>query len=196
MKKLLICGDSFAADWTVKYSGKGWPNMLAEHYSVTNLAQAGCSEFKIYKQLTSVDLDLFDSIIISHTSPYRIYVKEHPVHKDDPLHKNSDLIYTDISEHSKNNAELLSAIEYFEKYFDTDYAIYVHNLICQDIEKIVQGKNVIHMKHIRWDDLYQFKNLLDFRAVFSQHRGSMNHFDELGNILVFKELMEVLECKK
>ena len=49
--KILICGDSFAADWTVKYPGQGWPNMLAEIHEVTNLAQAGCSEYKILKQL-------------------------------------------------------------------------------------------------------------------------------------------------
>ena len=27
---ILICGDSFAADWTVKYAGQGWPNLLAQ----------------------------------------------------------------------------------------------------------------------------------------------------------------------
>ena len=54
---LLIIGDSFAADWSVKYADKkGWPNFLAEKYSVTNLAQAGCSEYKIKKQLDSVNL--------------------------------------------------------------------------------------------------------------------------------------------
>jgi hypothetical protein len=60
MDKLLICGDSFAADWTVKVKEKGWVNLLAQDYKVTNLAQAGCSEYKILKQLQSVNLDKFD----------------------------------------------------------------------------------------------------------------------------------------
>jgi len=47
--KILICGDSFAADWTVKYPGQGWPNMLAQQHEIVNLAQAGCSEYKIFK---------------------------------------------------------------------------------------------------------------------------------------------------
>ena len=97
--KVLICGDSFAADWTVKYTGKGWPNLIAENYTVTNLAQAGCSEYKIYLQLASANLDQYDAIIVSHTSPNRLPVEVHPVHSNDPLHKNSDLIYTDLKGH-------------------------------------------------------------------------------------------------
>ena len=76
--KLLICGDSFAADWTVKYKGHGWPNLLSQSFEVTNLARAGVCEYKIYNQLLSVDPSAFDVIIISHTSPFRLYVKEHP----------------------------------------------------------------------------------------------------------------------
>ena len=63
--KILICGDSFAADWTIKYPDKkGWPNLLAEHHNVINLAQAGCGEYKILLQLLSVDFTQFDQIIV------------------------------------------------------------------------------------------------------------------------------------
>ena len=60
--KILILGDSFATDWTSKYpQGKGWPNLLAEKFDVTNLAQAGISEYKILKQIKSVsNLEKFD----------------------------------------------------------------------------------------------------------------------------------------
>ena len=109
---ILIVGDSFAADWTVKYKGIGWPNMLSKRHNVTNLAQAGCSEYKIYKQLLSVNLDDFDYIIASHTSPYRIYVTEHPVHSMDKLHNDCDLIYTDLKEHSKRDKKLLPDEQY------------------------------------------------------------------------------------
>jgi len=61
MKKVLICGDSFSADWTVKYSGQGWPNQIAQLANVTNLSQAGCGEYKIYLQLASADLDQYES---------------------------------------------------------------------------------------------------------------------------------------
>ena len=53
--KILIVGDSFAADWAIKYKSiSGWPNLLAEKFEVVNLAQAGVSEYKIYQQVLSV----------------------------------------------------------------------------------------------------------------------------------------------
>ena len=102
MKKILICGDSFAADWTAKYPVEGWPNLLAKNYTVTNLAQ-------------------YDYIIVFHTSPNRLYTKVHPIHHQDILHNNSDLLYSDIKEHSKNNPSLLPIVEYFENYFERKF---------------------------------------------------------------------------
>ena len=97
-RKILIAGDSFAADWTVKYKnqGKGWPNLLAEKHDVKNIAQAGCGEYKIYKQLINENLDDFDCIIVSHTSAYRVHTMYHPIHNNDSLHSNADFIYSDI----------------------------------------------------------------------------------------------------
>ena len=36
-KKILIAGDSFATDWTKKYEGIGWVNMLCKDFDVTNI---------------------------------------------------------------------------------------------------------------------------------------------------------------
>jgi hypothetical protein len=79
--KILVVGDSFAADWTVKYPcGKGWVNLLAEHHDVTNLAQAGCCEYRILKQLKENYIaGHFDAVIVSHTSPYRLYTRKNPI---------------------------------------------------------------------------------------------------------------------
>ena len=98
MKKILVVGDSFAADWTKKYpEGHGWVNLLSAEYAVTNLAQAGVGEYKILQQIKSVpDIQMFDLVLISHTSPYRIHTRKHPVHHADPLHNHADLIMEDI----------------------------------------------------------------------------------------------------
>lgn len=188
MKKVLICGDSFAADWTVKFDGAGWPNMLAEEYKVTNLAQAGCSEYRIYKQLTSVVLDSYDHIIVSHTSPYRIYVEKHPVHYGDILHNKSDLIYNDLKSHPNDITRPL--VTYFEKYFSQEYAEFTHNLICKEIDQITQRHNVTHM--VTLGSPYDFPNKLDFCALFKSNRGSMNHFDEAGNNYVYQKIIRRL----
>lgn len=190
---ILICGDSFAADWTVKYSGQGWPNMIANDYNVTNLAQAGCSEYKIYKQLTSIDLNQFDKIIISHTSPYRIPIKIHPVHAKDLLHKNSDLIYTDIKEHSKTNTNLSSIIDFFENYFDIESSLFVHNLICEKIDKITKSIPTIHLTNSDWNGLYLFDNMLNFEYLFKSNRGLINHYDEKGNQIIYRAIKNMVD---
>jgi hypothetical protein len=116
--KVLIAGDSFAADWRVKYPNQtGWPNLLAEKYDTTNIAQAGVSEYKILKQIQNVDLSKYDSVIISHASPNRVHCLSHPVHSNDTLHKDSDLIYTDLLEQEPTD-DVKIAIEYFKRYFE------------------------------------------------------------------------------
>ena len=181
MKKILICGDSFAADWTKKYKGVGWPNLLAREYKVTNLAQAGCSEYKIYKQLTSSCLYKFDNIIVSHTSPYRLYVKKHPVYVNDPLHKNSDLIYSDIKEYK----ELSTVVDYYEKYFDLDYAEFIHNLICKQIDELTKLYPILHITSFDWNGLYKFPNMISFESIFDKHRGDINHYNGIGNQIIY-----------
>lgn len=190
--KLLICGDSFASNWSGKYPDSlGWPLLLAEHFEVTNLAQAGCSEYKILLQLLSVDLTKFDRIIVSHTSPYRLYVKKHPVHTD-ILHGNSDLIYSDVKEHSKTNKNLLPVVEYFEKYVDLDYMEFVHNLICQEIDQLTKPFRVVHCTHFEWDQLYLFSYMKNFKALNDQHPGLINHYNDTGNRLVYQALLDLL----
>jgi hypothetical protein len=191
MDKLLICGDSFAADWTVKVKEKGWVNLLAQDYKVTNLAQAGCSEYKILKQLQSVNLDKFDMVLVSHTSPFRLYVPEHPVHHKDKLHKNSCLLYSDVLEHLPDHPELKPVVEYFDKYFDVQYAEYMHNLLLRDIEKLCPI-NTLHISHIDWKNLHEFENFVSFKEVFAKHRGSVNHYTEAGNQIVYQSVSNSL----
>lgn len=186
-KKVLICGDSFAADWSVKYDVLGWPNMLAQRYEVCNLAQAGCGQYKIFKQLERQKLDRYDAIIISHTSPYRAHTAFHPVHHKDKLHHSSDFIYADVKAH-----DVTSMVEYFEKFFDLEYAEYVHTLICKDITSMVSGHAVIHMTHFDWNGLFAFDDLINFKKVHAQHPGNVNHYDPIGNSLVFEKLNERL----
>ena len=164
---------------------------MDKHFEITNLAQAGCSEYKIYKQLTSVNLNEYDKIIISHTSPYRIPIEIHPVHSKDKLHKNSDLIYNDIREHSKKNKKLNSIVDFFENYFDIEYAIFSHILLCEKIDSLLpkDTDKILHVTNIDWTDLYQFQPMLNFEFLFDSNRGLLNHYNEQGNEIVFKAVL-------
>ena len=193
-KKILICGDSFAADWTVKYQnqGLGWPNLLEKNFSVTNVAQAGCGEYKIYKQIESQDLSQYDFIIVSHTSPYRLHTNFHPIHYKDTLHKNSDFIYKDVKERVKTNkeSELISIVNYFEQYFDIDHAKFVHMLVCKEIEnKLKNFSNVLHITPFSWKDFFSFDNMLtieDFPFVTN----GLNHYSIEHNHIIYNKILE------
>ena len=191
--KLLICGDSFSADWTQKYAGQGWPNLLAQDFEITNLSQAGCSEYRIYLQIQSqIDhLEQYDHVIVSHTSPYRIYVEHHPVHYKDVLHAHSDFIYNDCKEHALTHPELTPVIKYFEQYFSMEHAEFVHNLTCEKIDTMLDCP-VLHMAHADWKTLYQFQDMMLFNEMFHTHPGLLNHYSDLGNQLVYSAVRDRL----
>ena len=180
-KKLLIAGDSFSADWSVKYSDNlGWVNLF-HNFEVKNISQAGASEYKIYKQILYEDLSLYDKIIICHTSPFRIYAKQHPIHAHDILHKNCDLIYNDLLSH-KDNVKSKIALDFFETYFDQEYAEFTHNLIT---EKIIEMSPFAH--HITFFESSN-KKLISFYKLYVKHKGLINHLSKLGNEIVYKEI--------
>jgi hypothetical protein len=185
--KILIIGDSFAADWSVKYYDlEGWPNMLSKNYNVTNLAQAGVSEYKIYKQLCSVNVTDFDLVIAAHTSPYRLVTKRHPIHNDDVLHANCDLIYTDIEHHilklkNKLNLSLHNAYWFFTYHYDEEYQEITHQLFREKINYLLTIPTITITDFDDWEDI---KN---------NHQGKCNHLSDTGNKIVYERILSKIK---
>ena len=178
--KILICGDSFAADWTIKTKKSGWVNFLKD---TDIIAQAGVGEYKILKQLQSCKLELYTHIIISHTSPYRIHTITNPLHINDSLHYACDFIYDDVKD------RLPDVEKFFTDYFDLDYSIYVHTKICEDIDKLTKNYKTIHMNHVDWKGLYKFKDQMDFSKLKKSVNNS-NHYDEKNNMIVYNKVLD------
>lgn len=192
-KNVLICGDSFAADWSSSYPNRpGWPNLLSKEFIITNLAQAGCSEYRIWQQIKSAQLNKFDYIIVSHTSPYRLFVKKHPVHANNTLHCNSDLIYNDIKNHAKSNHQLDSIVNYFENYVDLDYLIDIHYLICQEIDQLTAAYPVLHLTNMNWHKFYQFTPTITFEKFYSADPDAINHYSDRDNYIIYEQLRDYL----
>ncbi len=185
-KTLLIAGDSFSTDWTKKYDGIGWVNMLENDYEVTNISQAGVSEYKIYLQLKSVDLTQFDKILISHTSAYRIPIEEHPIHKGDVLHDNCDIIFSDVKEHLKNPI-MKTAYDFYSEIFHADYFVFVNDLIYKEIHKITPNA-----LHITFFDSFYNESVYKFENIFLKNRGLMNHLNDIGNELIYNIVLKRL----
>lgn len=178
--KILICGDSFAVDYsTVSSDFCGWSTMLANDYDVLNLAQAGVGEYKILKQLKSVSFDKFDAIIICHTSPNRVYIRQHPVYTDNKFHEHTDLIYSDVEWHlkqNKNNSVLAIAKDYFDKIYDQEYYEDMYCLIQNQIEYMLRSHNRMHLTPLYDKNNDQLTNYANLYKLFKILPGKDNHY--------------------
>lgn len=191
--KILIAGDSFAADWTKKYPNEiGWVNLLANEFDVTNIAQAGVSEYKIWKQIKNEDVEKYDVIIISHTSPWRLHTRKHPIHSDDLLHNNADLMLNDLSYHKskiKNvfNRSLKCAYEWFLYHYDPDFQEDIYKFFVADILKMVSNVKVIEITNFESIDCK-----FNYSKYLKTNSGIANHFDYKINKLIFDDIKKVI----
>lgn len=199
-KKILIVGDSFSANWSIKYKDYlGWPDLLASHYDVTNVSQAGVSEYKILKQLRLVgNVKQFDCVILSHTCPYRVNTRRHPVHYNDSLHEHADLIYSDINYHAGRllgwlNRSLISAKSFFVHHFDMEYQEIVYQLIKNEIAKITDGIPTISLINRNVPAMFIEHKDINLTQIQLDNQGHINHLSEEGNIIVYKIIKEHLK---
>jgi len=110
---ILLIGDSFVAEFDA-HNNKSWNRLFDDKiYNITNIAQRGCSEYKILKQLQSVNIEDYDKIIIGHTSPNRVYFNG-KIHDDE--YANSDLIFTDVSNMRRESKIAQVAVDYSNIY--------------------------------------------------------------------------------
>jgi hypothetical protein len=186
-KTLLIVGDSFSTDWTKKYNDIGWVNLLENDFEITNISQAGVSEYKIYLQLKSIDITKFDKILISHTSAYRIPIEEHPIHKDDLLHNKCDIIFSDVSEHIENPI-MKTAYDFYSEIFYPEYFCFVNDLIFNQIKNIAPNSlNITFFDSFYDDSVYKFED------IFLENKGLINHLSEIGNYMVYQKILDLLK---
>lgn len=191
MKNVLLLGDSFACPWSGDY--KGWPDLLSEKVHLTNLAQAGVSEYKILNQLKSSDFRNFDVVIVSHTSPLRIHTKKHPIHKHG-LHKDCDLIANDIlPRFSLFNKSLQSAKLWFKYHNDEAFQYDIYYLLRKEIRTMLGSMKYISITHTELSKEHTIEhNNIDFSKVWQKHRGKVNHYTEQGNRIVYNELLDII----
>ena len=189
MKTLAIFGDSFGA---IKpdHEFKGWVEKLQYHYAVTNFCQCGSGQYRILQQIKSVDLKRFDKLLITHTSPFRVFVRENLLHKNDPVYKNCDLIFADIE--NRDDEFSTAAYGYFKYIFDHEFYRDIHNLICKEIDRITGSFECLHITHFDYKDCYKFANFMCFHDLWKKHRGPVHHYDQLGNHEIFSRVLDHL----
>jgi hypothetical protein len=194
--KILIAGDSFAAKWPSKDTNVGWVEKLAGQFDVVNVAQAGVGEYKIYKQLTNIELEKFDLVIVSHTSPSRVHTRNHPLHKEG-LHKDCDLIITDLIGHFQPfNSNLQISKSWFKYHYDEEYQIDIYELLREKIKSIINIP-YISMTHVGISAVLSTEfNNIDFSKLWAVERGDVNHYTKKGNDTIFETILQILEGAK
>ncbi len=185
--KLAIFGDSFG------YQHKsspftGWVDMLSHEHEVDNFCQCGVSQYKILQQIKSARLSLYDKIIVTHTSPTRVFVRHNPLHQDSLTHKNCDLLFADVEPRNEKFAKVSQ--DYFKYIFDLDYAIDIHNMICEKINFLLRDLDVIHITHFDYEQCYKFNDMINFYSLWTQNQGPVNHYNEKGNHEIYKILSQ------
>jgi len=194
MINILIAGDSFAAKWP--FARQGWVDLLAHKHNVTNVAQAGCGEYKILKQIQTADLGKYDLIIVSHTSPSRVYTPVHPIHKIG-FHKDCDLLAKDVMErNSWFNNSLKAAQGYFKYHYDDEYQIEIYKLLRQKILEVIGNKPYLSLTHIDITrDLSIELDNIDFSDLWKKERGTINHYTINGNKIIYDKIMDHINEK-
>lgn len=193
IKKLLIAGDSFAALWPESTSG--WVNLLAEKYDVTNIAKAGVGEYKIFKQIQNRNLNEYDCVIVSHTSPSRIHTQNHPLHKTG-FHDQCDLIISDLMGHfNPLNRNLSASKSFFKFHYDEEYQIDIYKLLREKINNLIHIP-YISLSHIEIANSLRIeKDHLDFSDLWKNERGQTNHYTDTGNKIIYNKIITFIEEK-
>ena len=189
MIKVLVAGDSFASDWN---TGDEWWRQLP--YDITNIAQAGASEYKILKSLKSVQE--YDAVIVFHTSATRVYAANgNLLHANSDTHKNSCYVINDVL---SKRGPVKKAMENFVKYFyDDGFANYTHVKICEDIVNKTHGIPTIHASGFDYSNIFEFNNFVSVRDLFETYRGNTCHLTTDGNRYlaerIYKKLTSLLQ---
>jgi hypothetical protein len=181
-KKILIIGDSFAANFD--NSLLGWPFLLKNNHNVTNLAQAGCGQYKILQQLRNTDPTQFSNIIISHTSSTRFHIEKNPFHTTG-THIHSDLIYEDVL--NKDPSDVRDHILFlFEHVIDIDYQNFIYQAICREIAQLIQQVPTIHLNFFSKNSiLKQQFSVNECYQIWRKNTGTINHMSEKGNQIIY-----------
>jgi hypothetical protein len=202
--RIFIAGDSFAADWSVKYQHyPGWCNILQQHtdLEVNNIAQAGVSEYKILRQISSVDLDQYDLAIVCHTLPSRITTIKHPIHAGDLLHGSADLIFSDLEHHAKLwhnafNRALHSAKDFFKYHYDQECQDTVYRLLRQECAlKLKTLPFLVVNFSLETRDFVLENHVLDFCLDSRIKPGLINHMDAASNRWVADAVLDWINTK-
>lgn len=155
--------------------------------NVTNLSQNGVGEYKIMLQSRMTDLTQFETVIVCHTSPWRVHTRFHPIHHNNQQRNENDFLLSDVEYHSRYDEEMLYVKKYLEKYMDPRYQMDVYALIVNELKAI---PNSIHITFHDKQDTSIIEN--NYNSIWLENQGNTNHMNNEGNSAVAEHIKELL----
>jgi len=152
---------------------------------VSNFAENGIGEYKIYKSLQTY-LN-FDRAVICHTSPWRVHTRIHPVHKNNPTRYNNDFLLNDVEYHSKMNNDMNIVHQYLKKYYDPDFQEDIYDLL---VDRLMTLNNTVHITFHEPDDTKQIQH--NFNHIYKTPPGEINHMSQEGNKIIAEKVQALL----
>lgn len=138
------------------------------------------------------NLDQFDFVIVTHTSPNRIYIEKNPYYQKSQTHAKCDLIYEDIRSRLPDSFAQ-HVTWWFENVFDLDQAQHLHALICEQIKVLLSSKSTLHMSFFKIGYIDGIKILHD---IWQDNPGTVNHMNQVGNQMVAEFVKHQLQLNK
>lgn len=190
--RISIIGDSFSSD----EQAISWISLLKKQHQVTNYSLRGISQYRIFKitKTNLADILLSDAVIFWHTNPDRVFVNNEVTFptRDLASHPSADLIATDSL--SSNNSDWKKIVcTYYKFFFDQEQQELYYRLLIKELIELVDGVKIkIHCSGFKLKGIELPTSINQFDEIKSKFPGNINHMNESGNLLVYKELGDLL----
>lgn len=187
--KVLILGDSFADPTWATNSYKGWPELLADDFEITNKAVAGSSTWWAYKNFEHHNT-AYDYCVFVVSIPTRIYIE--------PLgrHVNS---YTETPYKNITLEEV-----YYQFFYSQERESFFHNAI---VNKLLTYNNILLVpafaesidSHIGWSLCHFSDTESEFykkeKPIKNDTRRKC-HMSKESNLVIYEKVKEAINNRE
>jgi hypothetical protein len=167
---IYICGDSFCVS-DPKY-GPCWTDMLAEQFSMCNLAQIAASNLLIAQQVDQAIADKADFVLVQCTSVTR----SEKLHNGNYVPFSYHTASTETTPFSKSQLQILR--DYYTEFFNLKLAIYQNAITIEHtLQKLVDSGIPFCFSQGGFEHANFHPVSTDYFAKFNQWRSNVNLWD-------------------
>lgn len=188
LHNIAIYGDSFAnTEWTTN-TYEAWPELLAEHYAVTNYSEEGCSLWKSYDQLKrnhkKYDYNIFVGTIYSRIYMHELDVNLTVSQKSWPVEDGINLGYTYYKHFSHPIRDYQMCMLMVKDLMQLDNVLYIPAFAESVFDLNLMPLNRFFSLELEYYNIVRFDK--EFRKC---------HLSKESNLVVFHAIMQALKTE-